>query len=153
MGDDMPLKQSLKSVASTTVVAATKKKPDAVVQKKCSTKSKNAVGVDISAHIRVQLQGASPLKQFLLSAASCPPEPQPEPEPSTLLSELEILELLRTHVPKLDETFSRDQRTPVGVYIVESYRQGWPLFRSNAALQQQLVHALRYICAHVKDDD
>jgi hypothetical protein len=92
------------------------------------------------------------LCQLLLCPAAAterPPPPDEGTEGEALLSDEQLVEQLQRHVPGVDAMLDRTGSTPVATFIVGTYRNGLPIYKSSAPVQQHTIRALRSIFAMV----
>lgn len=90
------------------------------------------------------------LSEMLLCPAAATENPAaPVAGSPESFADAQLLDLLRRHVPGVDEMLDRTGRTPVATYVIATYHNGLPSFKDSAPLQAHTIHALRSIFAMV----
>jgi hypothetical protein len=62
-----------------------------------------------------------------------------------IFTEEEIIQILKSNIPDIENIFDRTGSVPVSEFIISTYSNGLPLFASNPTVQQHTIKGLRFV--------
>jgi len=93
----------------------------------------------------VEKDRLSKLKTFFLSKKAMTSVHEESTKEFVQMVESDITKLFTDNIPGISSMMDRTGSTPVCQYIVSTYNNGLPIFKSNPAVQQHTIHSLKYV--------